>query len=184
MAQNQRDSKRSNLVDVGRITTVYGIQGWVKIHSYTEPRENILQYNPWWLKTQHGVKAVEIDASRPHGQGLVAHIKGVEDRDLARQYCQVNIAVERDQLPALEAGEYYWSQLEGLAVISEYDGQTYQLGKVVKLMETGANDVLVVKGDSDSLDQQERLVPYVPEQFIKSIDLEAGEIRVDWDPDF
>ena len=70
-------SKRSNLVDVGQITAVHGIKGWVKIHSATEPRENILKYQPWWLKTRHGVKAVEIDDSRPHGNGLVAHIVGV-----------------------------------------------------------------------------------------------------------
>lgn len=177
-------TKKSNLVNVGRITTVFGVKGWVKIHSHTEPRENILQYQPWWLKTRHGVKAVEIDGGKLHGQGIVAHIKGVDDRDQAREYCQLDIAVERDQLPALESDEFYWHELEGLTVISEFGDSDCVLGKVTKLIETGANDVLVVKGDSDSLDQKERLIPYVPEQFIKSIDLENGEIRVDWDPEF
>ena len=177
-------ANKSNLVNVGRITTVYGVKGWVKIHSNTEPRENILQYQPWWLKTRHGVKPVEIDAGRQHGQGIVAHIVGVDDRDKAREYCQIDIAVERDQLPALEDDEYYWHQLEGLTVISEFDGNEYNLGEVSKLIETGANDVLVVKGKETSLDRNERLLPYVPGQFIKSIDLDAGEIRVDWDPEF
>ncbi len=177
-------ANNSNLVNVGRITTVYGVKGWVKIHSSTEPRENILQYQPWWLKTSHGVKAVEIDEGHQHGQGLVAHIKGVDDRDQARAFCQVDIAIERDQLPALEDDEFYWHQLEGLTVISEFEGGEYNLGRVVKLIETGANDVLVVKGSANSLDRKERLVPYVPGQFIKSIDLDAGEMRVDWDPEF
>lgn len=176
--------KKSNLVSVGRITTVFGVKGWLKVHSNTEPAESILDYNPWWLKTRHGVKQVEIDEGRPHGNAFVVHIKGLDDRDLARDYCQVDIAVERDQMPELADGEFYWHQLEGLEVISDFEGRSIRLGKVQRLMETGANDVLVIKGDADSVDQDERLIPYVPEQFVKSIDLVAGEIIVDWDPDF
>ncbi|MBB6523301.1 ribosome maturation factor RimM [Pseudoteredinibacter isoporae] len=180
-------SSSSNLVTVGRITGVFGIKGWVKVHSDTEPRENILEYSPWWLKTRHGVKPVEIDQAKPHGNGLIAHIKGVDDRTLAEGYTKVDIAVERDQMPELEDGEYYWHQLVGLKVISEHGGSPQLLGKVQKLMATGANDVLVVKGDKaelGSLDNKERLVPYVPGQFVTSVDLQAGEVRVDWDPEF
>jgi len=176
--------QRSNLVDVGRITTVFGVKGWLKIHSDTQPLENIFSYNPWWLKTRHGVKAVEVEEFRPHGKGLVALIKGIDDRDLAQELCQVNIAVEREQMPQLDAGEFYWHQLEGLVVISEFEGQVSRLGLVDRILETGANDVLVVKGDADSIDLNERLVPYIPDQFVKTIDLDAGEIRVDWDPAF
>ncbi len=177
-------TKQSNLINVGRITTVHGVKGWVKIHSDTAPKENILQYQPWWLKTRHGVKAVEIDEGQVHGQGLIAHIKGVDDRDLAREYCQVDIAIERAQFPDLETGEFYWHQLEGLSVTSEYEGQTYKLGSVTRLMETGANDVLVVKGQADSIDQKERLIPYLPDQVIRSVDLESREMTVEWDPEF
>ncbi len=176
--------QRSNLVDVGRITTVFGVKGWLKIHSDTQPLENIFSYNPWWLKTRHGVKAVEVEEFRPHGKGLVALIKGIDDRDLAQELCQVNIAVEREQMQQLDAGEFYWHQLEGLVVISEFEGQVSRLGLVDRILETGANDVLVVKGDADSIDLNERLVPYIPDQFVKTIDLDAGEIRVDWDPAF
>jgi len=176
--------QRSNLVDVGRITTVFGVKGWLKIHSDTQPLENIFSYNPWWLKTRHGVKAVEVEEFRPHGKGLVALIKGIDDRDLAQELCQVNIAVEREQMLQLDAGEFYWHQLEGLVVISEFEGQVSRLGLVDRILETGANDVLVVKGDADSIDLNERLVPYIPDQFVKAIDLDAGEIRVDWDPAF
>lgn len=177
----------SNLVTVGRISGVFGIKGWVKIHSDTEPKDNIFEYSPWWLKTAHGVKQIEIDDVRPHGNGLVAHIKGVDDRDVAATYVKNEIAIERDQFADLAEDEFYWHQLEGLVVITEFGPEPIVLGRVQALMATGANDVLVVKGDVaalGSLDDKERLLPYVPEQFIKSVDIEAGEIRVDWDPEF
>jgi len=176
--------KGTNLVDVGRITAVFGIQGWVKIHSFTEPQDNLFRYGPWWLKTARGVKPVEIDESRPHGKGYVAHIKGVDDRDQAAAYTGVTIAVEKDQLPELEGEDYYWYQLEGLRVISHWQGQEYDFGRVQRMLETGANDVLVIAPDADSFDQTERLVPYVPGDFVQSVDLSAGRIDVEWDPEF
>jgi 16S rRNA processing protein RimM len=177
-------SAKSNLVNVGRITAVFGIKGWVKVHSYTEPQENLFEYHPWFLKTAHGVKQVEIDDARSHGDAFVAHIVGVDDRNLAMEYTAVDIAIERDQLADLDEGEYYWDQLQGLSVYTQFNGERQRLGVVSKLFETGANDVLVVQGDARSIDQRERLVPYVPEQFVLSVDLDAREILVDWDPEF
>jgi 16S rRNA processing protein RimM len=177
-------SAKSNLVNVGRITAVFGIKGWVKVHSYTEPQENLFEYHPWFLKTAHGIKQVEVDDARPHGDAFVAHIVGVDDRNLAMEYTAVDIAIERDQLADLDEGEYYWDQLHGLSVYTQFNGGRQRLGVVTKLFETGANDVLVVQGDAQAIDQRERLVPYVPEQFVLSVDLEVGEILVDWDPEF
>ncbi len=177
-------TKSSNLVNVGRITAVFGIKGWVKVHSYTEPQDNLFEYQPWFIKTKHGVKQIEIDEARPHGDAYVAHIIGVDDRDLAATYTAADIAVERDLLPELEEGEFYWNQLEGLVVFSSFNGAPERLGVVSKILETGANDVLVVVGDAQSIDQRERLIPYVPEQFVLSVDLDKGEILVDWDPEF
>ncbi len=167
-------------VIVGRITTVHGIKGWVKVHSFTQPEGNIVGYQPWWLKTTNGWQLIEIDQHRDTAKGMMVHLVGVDDRDEARQYCQRDIAVERTNLPALESGEYYWHQLQGLTVVTT---EGVRLGQVSSMMETGANDVLVVQGDADSLDQQERLIPYV-EQFVLGVDLDAREIKVDWDPDF
>lgn len=168
-------------VIVGRITTVHGIKGWVKVHSFTDQAENIFQYPPWWLKTADGWREVEFDEYRDTSKGLLAHIVGIDDRDIARKFCQQDIAVEKAQFPELDQGEYYWHQLEGLRVLT-CQGDA-QLGTVTGLLETGSNDVLEVKGDSDSLDQAERLIPYT-EQFVLKVDLDAGVIEVDWDPEF
>lgn len=177
-------STKSNLVNVGRITAVFGIKGWVKVHSYTEPQDNLFKYRPWLLKTPHGIKEIEIDEARPHGDAYVAHIKGVDDRNLAETFTKCDIAVGREELAELDDGEYYWHQLEGLRVVSQFEGQQLDFGVVSKILETGANDVLVVQGDSQSMDQKERLVPYVPGQFVLSVDLDAATILVDWDPEF
>lgn len=174
----------SNLITVGRITGVFGIKGWLKVKSSTEPAEQIVNYAPWWLKTRHGVKAVEIDEYLLRPQGLVVHIKGMDDRNQAEELGRVDIAVEKQQLPQLEAGDYYWHQLLGLQVISHYEGRQIDFGCIDKLLETGANDVLVVKPTETSVDAKERLVPYVPGTYVKEVDLDKGVILVEWDPDF
>ncbi len=185
MSQMDKSTKKtSNLVDVGRISTVYGVNGWLKIQSGTEPEESLFGYKPWWLKTKHGVKAVEVLEYKAHGKGWVAHIDGVDDRDQAQTLTSVVIAVERAQMPELDVGEYYWHQLIGLAVITEFEGGSQRLGTVQRLLETGANDVLVVQGDAESLDQSERLIPYVPDVFVRQVDLEHDIIVVEWDPAF
>ena len=179
-----KSGSRSNLVTVGEIVGVFGVKGWVKVKSFTQPEANILDYAPWWLKTRHGVKAVEIDEPMQRSQGLVVHIVGLDDRDQAAELRGVKIAIERDQLPALGDGEYYWDQLIGLSVISCYGGREQNLGYVENLLETGANDVLVIKANDSSIDDRERLVPYLPDSVVHRIDIEQGLIFVDWDPDF
>ncbi|WP_160153050.1 ribosome maturation factor RimM [Microbulbifer sp. ALW1] len=173
-----------DLVTVGRITAVYGIRGWLKVHSFTEPMENILQFSQWWLQDAKSAgqwQSLDIDGGKRHGKGLIVHIKGVDDRDIAAQFCQRDIAVVRSEMPQLDEGEYYWHQLQGLQVVSQFEGREHRFGEVVRLMETGANDVMVVRGGDDG---RERLIPYLPGEFITDVDLEAGVITVDWDPEF
>jgi len=174
----------SNLVNVGQITGVFGVKGWVKIRSFTEPEANLFDYSPWWLKTAHGVKVFEIDEYRAHGKGFVAHIKDVDDRTLAALYSNCIIAVERELLPPLDEGDFYWHQLQDMVVVTHFEGVQSRLGTVKKLIETGANDVLVVAPDAASIDERERLIPYVPDQFVTHIDQAANTIEVDWDPAF
>ncbi|MGQ9426345.1 ribosome maturation factor RimM [Gilvimarinus sp. F26214L] len=172
------------LIPVGRIGAVYGVRGWVRVQSFTAPPEKIFEYQPWWLRTPEGWQSMEVAASSIQGKRLVAQLSGVDDRERARAYAQVEIAVAADALPPLDEGEYYWHQLEGLRVISEYGGEHHDLGRVERLMETGANDVLVVRGDGDSIDKRERLVPYLPDHTVRKVDLARDEILVDWDPEF
>ena len=168
-------------VVIGRITGIYGIKGWFKVHSYTEPMENLLHYSEALIGSQGHWREVTWDEGRRHGKGLVAHIAGVDDRDQARALVGLDIAIPTERMPALEAGEYYWYQLEGLRVLGP-DEQL--LGQVDHLLATGANDVLVVKSCPGSIDARERLIPWLPDQVVTAVDLAAGEIHVDWDPDF
>ncbi len=163
------------MVVLGRIAGVFGVKGWVKVYSHTDPLENILGYSPWLLREASGWREYRLAEGKRHGKGLVARLEGFEDRDQASRLNGCDICVPRDRLPTLDDGDYYWSDLEGLRV------QTLEgvdLGTVSHLFDTGANDVLVVKGD------KERLLPYDWGQVVKRVDLEAGLIQVDWDPDF
>lgn len=178
----QSAKPESNVITIGKITSVYGIKGWVKIHSFTEPFDNIFEYLPWDVTLGDKVETVKIDKFKLSGDTLVGHIVGCDDRELARRYCGGMIQVKRDQLPELDDGEFYWNDLLGLAVVS-IDGDEF--GVVSEFLETGSNDVLVVKRNSeDKYGIKERLIPYLPEQVIKNVDLDSGKILVDWEPDF
>jgi len=161
------------IVALGYVSAVHGVKGWVKVHSWTRPMEAILQYQPWLLGESN--KPVSIVDGRLQGKGLAVLLPGFEDREQAATLVGSQIFVRRGQLPVAAKGEYYWSDLEGLEVKTT-DGVL--LGRVVRLMETGANDVLVVRGN------REHLVPFVQGQYVTRVDLESGEIEVDWDPDF
>jgi len=175
------------LIVVGRISTPYGVRGWVKIISYTEPADNIFQYRPWYVQQkgpdqQRVWKDFTVDDGRIHGKGLVAHIRSVEDRDSAERLKGCDIAITRDQLPAAQPGEYYWVDLIGCQVVNL---QGIELGVVDHLLETGANDVLVVlEASQNGKHAKERLIPFVMEEFVKTVDVEHKTIQVDWDADF
>ncbi|MEH6590565.1 MAG: ribosome maturation factor RimM [Halioglobus sp.] len=174
----------ANELVIGRISGVYGIKGWVKIHSFTDPIENFLTFDGYKLKRRSGLEPLEFDSGRKQGKSLVIHIKGVDDRNLAETYKGLDIVVEKGQLPNLAVGDYYWAQLQGLQVWChdrEADGSgRVLLGTVDYLIETGANDVLVVKSCEGSLDKQERLIPYLPDDVVTRVDLAEGLIEVDW----
>ena len=160
-------------VALGYISAVHGIKGWVKVHSWTRPMEAILNYQPWLLGKEK--KPVKIVDGRKQGKGLVALLPGCDDREAAAILVGQEIVVGREQLPPTAEGEYYWVDLEGLEVLTT---KGKRLGRVERLMETGANDVLVIRGE------REHLVPFVHGQYVKRVDLEGGLIEVDWDPDF
>ena len=160
---------------LGEIVGAHGVRGEVKIHSWTRPRQNILNYPAWLLDSADGATEYRVTGGRAQGRGLVAGLAGVDGRDSAEALQGRRIMVARRALPPTAPGEYYWADLEGLAV-ETLDGAS--LGRVSGLLETGANDVLVVSGE------RERLIPYTPGLHIQSVEPSAGRIRVDWDPEF
>lgn len=169
-----------DLLVVGKITGCYGIKGWVKVHSYTDPADNIFAFDRWQVQRRGEWQAIEFDASRAQGKGQVAHIAGVDDRTLAESFRGLEIWAPEDALPALEEGDYYWRQLEGLQVWCLENNDRVLLGTVDYLIETGANDVLVVKACQGSVDRRERLIPYLPGDTVARVDLDAGLMEVDW----
>lgn len=167
-------------VVMGRIGAPYGIKGWVKLISFTDPVDNLLEYRHFWIADGADRKQIEIDEARPQGAGLIGHIKGCDVREATRAYTGLDLLIPKEELPELDEG-YYWHELEGLRVVN-LEGE--DLGVLDHLMDTGANDVMVLRGDAASVDQQERLVPYVEEQVVKEVDLEARVMRVDWGKDW
>jgi 16S rRNA processing protein RimM len=161
-------------VILGRIVGLFGVRGWIKVYSYTEPREAVLDYRDWLLDRDGDWQRVELAEGKRHGKAVIARLEGIDDRDAAAELIGSDIGVDRDALPEPEEGHYYWADLEGLAVVHR-DGS--ELGRVACLLATGANDVLVVDGPV------ERLIPFVPGTVILDVDLAAGVIHVDWEWD-
>ncbi|MFZ2312861.1 MAG: ribosome maturation factor RimM [Methylobacter sp.] len=166
---------KPDIINVGKISGVFGVKGWVKVFSFTDPRENILTYSPWLLKKGDETKTVEVIDGQLQGKTIVAQLVGVNDRDQAAGLMGWDVFITQDQLPAAAKDEYYWSDLVGLKV-ETIDG--VQFGVVDSLLETGANDVIVVQGE------RERAIPFLQGQTIIDIDLNEGRIIVDWDPEF
>jgi len=162
---------------VGKLNGAHGIKGWVKVYSYTDPKENILNYEPWYLKRDGQWQEIAVLNGREQGKTVIAQLQGCDDRNTAETYHGIEIAIAKSQLPELGDGEFYWRDLVGLDVINRSD---IKLGRVTKLMETGANDVLVVKSPEGA----ELLIPYVPNHSVIEVDLKTGVISVDWESDY
>ena len=159
---------------VGKINGFFGLQGWVKVFSYTNPRTNILNYSPWSIKVDGNFQSIDITSGREQSKTIVAHIKGIDNREDSQKFIGQDIYINKEQLPKLTQGEYYWHELIGFDVINKDEER---LGTVDYFVETGANDVLVVKG------KKEYWIPYI-EPFLVSIDSKNNKILVDWDKDF
>jgi 16S rRNA processing protein RimM len=159
---------------MGRVAAPFGVKGWVRIQVFTEALDSLLDYPAWWVGRDADWRERQVEEAELHGRTLVARLAGCEDRDAAAALTGAQIAVTRGELPEPQPGEYYWSDLQGLRV-ANLEGQ--ELGTVSHLLETGANDVLVVKGD------RERLIPFV-DAYVVKVDLGRGELVVDWGADF
>lgn len=162
------------MVVMGRIAAPYGVHGWLKIQTFTEAPDALLDYSAWWLGKDDDWRECEVIECKMHPRVLVAKLAGCNDRDMALALKGKQIAVPRSSLPEPEEGEYYWSDLIGLEVLNL---QQLSFGRVDDVFATGSNDVLVVQGE------RERLIPFTDE-VVKEVDLTARRILVDWEADF
>ncbi len=175
----------ADLVVIGRLSGTFGIKGWLKVYSYTAPLDNFLDYHYCQILRNGVWEAAQVVEGKLHGKALVVKLKGVETPEQAALYVGCDVAVATTQLPVLAEDEIYWHQLQGLQVIVDHPERgRLLLGRIDHLFETGANDVIVVKGDESSIDRRERLIPYLPERVVRDTDLVNKVMLVDWDPDF
>jgi len=162
-------------VIIGQLGAPHGIQGWIKIHSYTDSPDNLFTYHPWLCQWQQGWYVITCDKWRAQGKSFVGHIEGCDDRNMAGLCTHLNLYIPRAQLPKLSDNEYYWHDLEGLQVINQ---EGVMLGTIDYLFNNGASDVMVIRGD------KERLIPYVLDDIIVRVDIANRCLYVNWDAEF
>tara|TARA_Y100000780_G_C13512919_1_gene350662 strand:+ start:125 stop:637 length:513 start_codon:yes stop_codon:yes gene_type:complete len=168
--------KSGKKILVGKISNPHGIKGWVKVISFTDPIENILSYKKWTLSDNETEKACQLEDSRIQGNKIVIKLEGVNDRDDADLLKNLQIKVNRFDLPKLDENSYYWGDLIDFNVI---DIKGKHVGKVDSLFSTGSNDVLVIIDEA----KERLLVPFIMEEVIKCVDLAKELISIDW-PDY
>jgi 16S rRNA processing protein RimM len=165
-----------NLVVMGRVSAPFGVKGWIKVQPFTSTIDSLAAYKRWWLGSNGNWQEHAVERAQAQGRTLVAKLEACDDRNLAVMHRGKQVAVPREALPQVAANEFYWADLVGLRVISD---DSLDFGEVIRILETGANEVLVVQGDGG----QERLIPFIA-NVVRKVDLAAGVIRVDWGLDY
>ncbi len=171
----------SDLVVLGRLGKSHGVKGWIRLTSYTNPPENILGYPGLMVMRGDERISLQLDDGRQQDKGMLVHITGFDTPEHVSELSGSEVFISSSELPQLENGDFYWHQLQGMQVVN-LEGQLF--GAVDRLLETGANDVLVIKPLAESIDDRERLVPYVRDKVIREVNLAEKLIRVDWDADY
>ena len=165
-------------VPVGKIAGVFGIKGWMKVFSYTDPRKNILSYSPLYLSVKGEWVEAKVSNGRVQGKGIIIALENVTDPDQVLPMIGTALAIKKEQLKPTSLDEFYWSDLTGLKVVNL---NKEILGRVDSILETGAHDVLVVKNKEL---KTQRLIPFVLEETVLKVDLNSGIIEVDWKSDY
>lgn len=159
---------------IGRVNGLFGVRGWLRFFSYTRPSANLVGYNPLWINQQTGWRAYEVEASQAYADGrLVAKFRGVDSREAARELLGCDVGIMPTQLAKEDPTDFYWIDLIGCQVQNEAG---VVLGVVKEMLETGAHDVMRVRQH-----KTDELIPFVLGQIVKSVDVEAKCIMVDWE---
>jgi len=171
-------SHKSEYVQLGQISGVHGIKGWVKIFSYTSPRLKITTYPEWFIGEKDNWKAIRVLEGKQQGKNIIALLENVNSRNQAEGLVGKQIAILTDQLETLPENHFYWRDLIGLTVVTT---EGVELGKIDWIFDAGSNDVIVVK---ESDENKERMLPFLMNDVIKSVDLDESLVIADWDPQF
>ncbi len=171
---------KDNLIKIGQLKKPYGIKGWLWLWSYLDNREDIFAMGSWWIQTAKGLQPLTVVKWRKQGSGLVAQFAEVADRNIAETMNGVTIWANAQALPQADEDEFYWSDLIGLTVVTE---DKICLGNIKEMLETGANDVMVVTPTADSVDNEQRLIPWHKTTVIK-VDLSTKQVTVAWEVDY
>jgi len=165
----------SNWIIVGRFGKPHGIKGLITVISFTEPRDNIMHYTDWHVRMNGQWQPLKLLHLEMNNKFILAQVEGYQEREDAGRLTNADIAIDRQQLPALQQGDYYWHQLEGMQVVNQ---EGIALGTIQDIMPTGSNDVLIVVGE------KRHLIPYLPGTSIIDINDTTRVMTVDWDADF
>lgn len=167
---------------LGKVGSAYGVRGWLKVFSFTQNTKSIFDYQPWLIRHVGQWKLIELEDWKPHIQSWIIKIQGVDRRDTANLLTHSKIIIDANQLPLLEGDDYYWKDLIGCRLVTT---EGYQLGKVINMLETGFNDVMVVKAPlKDMFGMKERLVPFLYGEVVKEVNIFTRVIKVNWEPGF
>ncbi|WWO95638.1 MAG: ribosome maturation factor RimM [Candidatus Dasytiphilus stammeri] len=169
----------NNPVVLGKISSPYGIRGWLKINSYTDKKENIISYQPWIIHLNNEYHEIELEDWKNCQSSFIIKIKGYNTRDESQKFSNTNIIGDSSLFPLLEDGEYYWTELIGCHVITK---EGWNVGTVLELLSTGSNDVLVVS--SLIKNKKKLLIPFINQEVIKNIDIFSRYIEITWEKNF
>lgn len=173
-----------NRIQIGQLRAAYGLQGWLWVYSNTDPMTNLFSYLPWWVETSTGWQLMNVKRWKTQGKGLVVSLKEVPDRTAAEALMGATIWIDKSQLPQAGLDEFYWSDLAGLTVFGvDEQGNPVNLGQIAELFETGANEVMVVRATPESVDSEERMIPW-HRDVVKQVDLAAKQMLVNWGVDY
>lgn len=176
------NDQQGEFVTLGKIIGFFGVRGWVKVHSDTDPRENIVSYQRWWLGSEKQRQPIELKNGKRSGKNVIAQLAGIDTRELAEPLLGKEIAVMRSELPSLASNEVYWTDLIGCEVV-DINGTVF--GRVDRLFDTGANDVMVVRDARGETNKrgEDLLIPWIRPTVVTEVDLSNKRIVVDWDPE-
>lgn len=161
---------------IGKVGKPYGILGWITIFSFTERKEKIFDYLPWFFLKQERWIKIQLQGWKKHKNNFIIHVHNVSDRSQSSEFTNSNIIISKHKLPKLKKNEYYWNNIINYQIFNT--NQCY-LGKVISLIRTQYNDILVVKNQL-KICKNKILIPFIEKKIIKNIDTKHQVITVKW----